>query len=225
MAKVLIIDDVRDIGELVHAVLTDEGFAVATLYETDPDAIRAAVGRLEPDCILLDSQDVAGYGTSWGEAAWVQARGRRIPVIMFTADVAATREAEERETERSRAAGFAAILPKPFDIDELIEVVHRAAGQATPFDESADGERARTAALVERLRAAGARDIHASTRREWANFRNGGGAFLQLYWWQRDGVYYLLRHAETGGRPEQVGRLYDLEAAIALAMAVRPAGS
>ena len=75
---------------------------------------------------------------------------------------------------------------------------------------------------MERLRAAGAQDIHASTRREWVNFRNGSGAFIQLYSWQRDGVYYLLRHAESGGEPVQVGRVYDLEAAIALAMAVQP---
>ena len=223
MAKVLIIEDEASVTDLVHTVLTDEGFAVATLHQTDSDAIRAAVGRLEPDCILLDSQSALGYGTSWEEAAWAHARERRIPVIMFSADAAATREAEERASERSRRVSFAAILPKPFDIDRLIEAVGRAVGRSVPFDESAEAERARTAALVERLRSAGAREIHASTRREWANFRNPHGAFIQLYWWQQDGVYYLMRHAESGGTLERVGRLYDLEAAIALAMAVQPA--
>jgi hypothetical protein len=41
-----------------------------------------------------------------------------------------------------------------------------------------------------------------------------------MYWWQRDGVYFVMRHAERGGRIEQVGRLYDLDAAIALAVTV-----
>jgi hypothetical protein len=69
--------------------------------------------------------------------------------------------------------------------------------------------------------AAGARDVHASTRREWANFLTANGTFIQLYWWQRDGVYYVVRHAETGGVLETTGRFYDVDAAITLAMTVR----
>ncbi len=60
-----------------------------------------------------------------------------------------------------------------------------------------------------------------STRREWANFRTGDGTLVQLYWWQRDGVYYVARYAETGGVLQTLGRFYDLDAAIAIAMTVR----
>ena len=94
MARVLVIDDDRDITELLHAVLTDEGYAVSTLTEIASDPIRAAVGQLEPDCILLDGQSPMGYGQSWAEAAWLHARARPIPVIMFTARQDAAREAE-----------------------------------------------------------------------------------------------------------------------------------
>jgi hypothetical protein len=44
---------------------------------------------------------------------------------------------------------------------------------------------------------------------------------VQIYWWQRDGVYYVLRYAESGGRVDQVGRVYDLDVAIALGMSIR----
>jgi hypothetical protein len=90
-----------------------------------------------------------------------------------------------------------------------------------PFDPSAAAEPARTAALVSRLHAAGATDIHASTRREWANFSTVDGAVVQLYWWQRDGVYYVARYRKTGGTLEAVGQFYDLDAAIEVALTIR----
>ncbi len=219
--KVLVIDDDRDIAELVYAILTDEGFAVSLLHRQDPDSIRMAVGQLEPDCVLLDGESPKGYGQSWGEASWLGARSRNVPVIMFSASAADLREAQEGASPRSREAGFMATLTKPFNIDTLVDVVERAIGVAVPFNESQEGERERTARLVARLQDAGATEVHVSTRREWCNFRTEDGTLVQLYWWQRDGVYYVVRHAETGGVLETVGRFYDLDAAITVAMTVR----
>jgi CheY-like chemotaxis protein len=51
---------------------------------------------------------------------------------MFTVDSGATREAQTGASARSRAAGFAAVLPKPFDLDELLGAVARAASAAEP---------------------------------------------------------------------------------------------
>ena len=133
---------------------------------------------------------------------------------MFAGHTDAAREAEAGVSERSRAAGLAAAIAKRFDLDQLIATVARVVGQGVPFDTSAVAEAARTAALVEKLRAEGASDIHPSKRREWANFRNPQGTLIQLYWWQRDGLYYVVRHDESGGVLRQVGRFYELEAAI-----------
>jgi hypothetical protein len=69
--------------------------------------------------------------------------------------------------------------------------------------------------------AAGAGDIQTSDRREWATFSAADRALVQLYWSERDGVYYVLRF--SNGVPELVGRFYDLDAAIALAMVARTA--
>src|SRR5215212_9576464 len=219
--KVLIIDDDRDIADLVHAILTDEGYAVSVVHDQGTEAIRTAINLQEPDCVLLDGKDPREYGEAWDDAAWMSGRDRPVPLIMFSAHAAAIQEAEASETLRSRAAGFSGIVPKPFDIDQLIDQVAAAVGRSVPFDTSEPVEQGRTAALVARLQAAGARDIHASTRREWANFLTADGIFIQLYWWQRDGVYYIVRYAEKGGVLETIGRFYDLDAAITMAMLER----
>ena len=179
------------------------------------------MGQLEPDCVLLDGQSAAGYGQSWDDAAWLTRRDRRVPVIMFTADAPASLEAQAATSPRSRAAQFDAVLSKPFDLDELIEVVTRAARHGARFDTSAAAEAQRTTRLREKLEAAGAREIHLSSRREWADFLSPDGTLVQLYWWQRDGVYYVVRYANSGGKLDQVGRFHDLDAAIVLAMTVR----
>jgi hypothetical protein len=51
---------------------------------------------------------------------------------MFSADRAATHEAQSLQTERSQAAGFSSILRKPFELDEVLRVVALAVSQA-PF--------------------------------------------------------------------------------------------
>jgi CheY-like chemotaxis protein len=55
-----------------------------------------------------------------------------VPVVMFSVDRKATDEANENASERSRAAGFSAVVSKPFDLDELVGLVKRAVG-ASPF--------------------------------------------------------------------------------------------
>jgi DNA-binding response OmpR family regulator len=212
---VLVVEDDAVIAELVRSVLGDEGFAVSVLPGVRSDALRAAVNRLEPDCVLLDGESsMAGYGTSWTDAAWARRRGRPIPVVMFTAG----REGLEGESDRSRAAGFAAVLPKPFDVDELVATVRRCAGLATPFDASASAEAERSRALAERLRTAGASGVRTAARRESALFRAPSGELVQLLWSEREGTYRVVRYDEASAATRLVGVFYDLDAAIALAL-------
>ena len=60
MVRVLIIEDDAAIADLVRAVLTDQGYQVSILSDIRPEALPVAVGRLEPDCILLDSHGLGG---------------------------------------------------------------------------------------------------------------------------------------------------------------------
>lgn len=175
----------------------------------------AAVGMQEPDCILLDGAEGSRYGSSWAEAAYLAARDRSIPTIMFSAHAGDVKEAEKGDSIRARAAEFAAILAKPFSLDELIEAVAVGCGNSEPFNQSAAGDRERTLKLARQLRELGATDIRTSDRREWATFRlTEDDAICQLYWWQRMGLYVVGRHREDSTLAS-IGQFFELEAAIA----------
>jgi DNA-binding response OmpR family regulator len=216
-ASILCIDDDRGVAGVVQAILTDEGYAVSCAYMLDHETLLRAVGRLEPDCVLLDSSSATDYGDSWRMAATLRERHRPVPVIMFTAHPAALAEAEEAETERAVAADFAGILAKPFHLDDLLAVVATAVGRSHPFERSTAAEAERTKALVSALKARGATDIAPSRLREWALFRDRGGALVQLYWWQGQGVYQVGRYAESG-KLVMLGLFVDRGAAIEVAL-------
>lgn len=216
--RVLVVDNDPDISQLVTAVLSDEGYAVTTLRETDHLSVAAAVGRLEPDCILLDSAEGPAFGGSWDAAAYLSRRERAVPTVMFTAHIQAIAEARDRSSERAVEADFAGIVSKPFVLDELLDAVERAAGRSKRFDRSEDADRARTSALVAQLRDAGATDIRTSERREWATFASpNDDRIYQIYWWQRKGVYMVGRY-DDDARLELVGQFFERTAAIAAAL-------
>lgn len=214
---VLLVDSDADVTDVVVAILTDEGYQVTTLDTTDHEALASAVNQFEPDCVLLDSASRPAFAHSWTEAAYLASRSRVVPTIMFTAHTQDVREARENASGRARAAGFAAIVPKPFDLDELLIAVSTACDRSEPFNRSADGERARTLALARRLRDSGATDVRTSNRREWATFVSPHDARIyQLYWWQKLGRYILGRYDEDA-RLRTVGQYHELEAAIGAA--------
>lgn len=213
---ILCVDDDRDVVEVVEAILVDEGYAVSCLYDLSDDALLRTIGRLEPDAVLLDGLASGSYG-GWDLAARVRKRSRPVPVVMFTAHVRDVAEAEEARSERAMQAGFAGILSKPFDLDELVETVARAVGRAEPFDRSRAAEESRTQELVQALEARGATDVRPSKMREWALFRDQDGSWRQLYWWQSRGVYQLGRYRESG-ELVMIGQFIDREAALELAL-------
>lgn len=210
---VLCVDDDRDIAEIVQAVLADEGYRISCLYSVEDDALLRTVNRLEPDCVLLDSATRGGYEEGWAEAAALHLRSRNIPVVMFTAHIADAEEAREATSPRAKAADFAAVLEKPFDLDDLLAAVAKATSRSDPFDRTAAGEAKRTQALVDALKQHGATDVQPSRLREWSTFRDKRGRLCQIYWWEGRGVYQLGRYQETG-RMTMVGQFVDRDAAI-----------
>lgn len=219
-ARILVIDDDRDVCEVVTAILSDEGYEVTTLELISDETVRAAIGRVEPDCILLDGVEAEEYAEAWATAAEVSQRLRPIATVMFTAQSTDAAEASLATSERALAARFVAVLRKPFHLDELVATVERAVAGAVPFNRSERAEHARTEELVELLTVAGARDVRPSARREWANFRNAAGDEMQLYWWQAAGAYFVARYSTDGARLELVGHYYGLNEAIRAATAI-----
>jgi DNA-binding response OmpR family regulator len=220
--RVLLVDGDADVTDVVVAILTDEGYEVSTLNTTDHEAIASAVNRLEPDCVLLDSSARPGFGRSWSEAAYLAGRSRQVPTIMFTAHNEDANEAREGTSTRAVKANFAAVLPKPFNLDELLEAVATACHRSQSFNRTMDGERTRTLALARRLRAGGATEVRTSNRREWATFASPSDERIyQLYWWQKLGRYIVGRY-DAEARLDIVGQFYELEAAIDAAFAPDP---
>lgn len=128
--RILCVDDDRDIGATVQDILAAEGYDVSCLFEITDGALDREISRLEPDCILLDSASPTHYNNSWTAATWIRARERTVPVVMFSAHLADSREAEANLTDRAREAGFAAVVLKPFSIDELVTAVRIAVAQS-----------------------------------------------------------------------------------------------
>jgi DNA-binding response OmpR family regulator len=217
--RILVIDDDRDLGEVVTAILGDEGYQVTVLEHISDETVRAAIGSLEPDCILLDGVEAADYAEAWATAAEVHHRGRPIPTVMFTSHRFDAEEAIQGTSPRAVEAGFSAVVRKPFHIDDLIATVRRAVESGVPFNHSLRAEQARTDELVAQLTAAGATGVRPSSQREWANFRNAAGYEMQLYWWQAAGAYLVARYSPNGARMELLGHYYGLDAAIRAATA------
>lgn len=213
--SVVVVDDDRDLAELVQTVLLDEGFNVNCLYVPDEQAVRSAIDVIEPDCVILDGGAAASYGPSWELAAWLASRPRPIAAVMFTAHSGDREEVIASESDRAKAAKFAATVPKPFDIDQLIAAVHAAVGQ--PLEKLTDeDEAANQARLLERLRAAGAQDLIGSQiGRTWATFRIGSASPLyKIYRWRAAGVYFVGRYSSDGRQMEPLGQFASLDALL-----------
>ena len=125
---VLVVDDDDDIANLVEEALSEDGYDVVVLKDSRIEAIEETVVRVQPACILLDGGIGGGYGDSWESAAALKGRIPPVPVVMFTAHASAVAEAVDNTSERSQAAGFAAVLPKPFNLTELLRAVEVAVG-------------------------------------------------------------------------------------------------
>lgn len=213
--SIVVVDDDRDIAELVQTILIDEGFRVSCLYQPSQNDVRAAVDRIEPDCVLLDGGTRAAYGPSWDIAAWLATRSRPIPAVMLTGHLADRDEAIRDNSERAKTAHIAAVIQKPFNIDRLVTVVRHAVGQdVTALSDREEADNA--ARLLERLRAAGADELTGSEiGRIWATFRAGDDHNLyKIYRWRAVGVYFVGRYSADDRQLEPLGQFEDLEALI-----------
>lgn len=128
---VLVVEDDAAVSELVGEVLTDAGYQ--PLVITDHARIAETVERVRPRCVLLDGELRSTAETrSWHDAAALRRAHPTLPVLLFTADTDAEREARAARSYRSRAAGFAGIVMKPFLVHDLLATVKLAIdGSAT----------------------------------------------------------------------------------------------
>jgi len=116
---VLLVEDEPSISKVVGKLLDEAGYSHKTI--ADHDEIPAAVERWRPRCVILDSEPPAnGQGRSWANAAAIRRAHPGLPVLMFTADDASIAEARAGTSARSKAAGFAGVMDKPFLVMEFL---------------------------------------------------------------------------------------------------------
>ncbi len=120
LGRVLVVDDDTVIRQLITVNLELEGFEVATAV--DGQDCLDKVKDVRPDVITLDIMmprldgwEAAGRLRSDPETAGIK-------VVLLSA------RAQEADLERGSRIGVDAYLTKPFDPDELIDVVRRLAG-------------------------------------------------------------------------------------------------
>ena len=112
--RVLLLEDNKEILELIDDILTGEGYQVIALnrYESVADIIDFA-----PHLILLDIRLSNGYGHLLCRDLKADPETKHIPVILVSAATNLEKIAKD-----SQADDF---LSKPFDLQELIDLVKK----------------------------------------------------------------------------------------------------
>jgi two-component system chemotaxis response regulator CheY len=111
---ILIVDDDPGIVGFLQLALSDEGYGVGTAANGREALVK--IGERRPDLILLDMNMPVMDG--WEFCERLRERGPAqggIPIIVMTA----ARDA----SKRSREVGAQGYLGKPFDLDQLFQIV------------------------------------------------------------------------------------------------------
>ena len=112
--KILVLDDNRDILDIVHETLTYENFEVKSI--TESDGVMPLMENFKPDLVILDYRVAGANGGELCKAIKSDPKFNNIPVIIFSAYI--NRDAE------IFAYGCDAVINKPFDLDELVGKVN-----------------------------------------------------------------------------------------------------
>jgi DNA-binding response OmpR family regulator len=113
--RVLVVDDDRDLRELLAAVLSSAGYEVLTAE--NGAAALSVLRAVLPDLIILDLMMPVMNGWQFREAQAALPDYARIPVVCLSGHHAARHQAS--------SLGIGACMVKPFEIDDLLEVVDR----------------------------------------------------------------------------------------------------
>jgi two-component system alkaline phosphatase synthesis response regulator PhoP len=115
-----VVDDDVMILDAVRLVLEGERYHVETSLDGAPIRALGAGAQALPDLILLDVLLAGEDGLDLCRLVKTRLETRHIPVVLFSAD----------SRVGPQVAGVCGddYLPKPFDIDTLVELVHRHIG-------------------------------------------------------------------------------------------------
>jgi CheY-like chemotaxis protein len=120
--RVLVVDDDRVIRQCIAETLREEGYEPVTAAHGAEALARLRADPVGPDVILLDMHMPVMDGWAFARE-YRRLPGPHAPIVVITA----SHDALDRVVE----IGAEDVLPKPFDLDKLINAVKRcvAAGQ------------------------------------------------------------------------------------------------
>ncbi|MEP6694219.1 MAG: response regulator [Chloroflexota bacterium] len=118
--RVLVVDDDASIRELLSSALEDDGYEVVPATN-GADAL-AVCARWRPDVIVLDLMMPVMDGWTFAKRLHENADISSIPIVVLSAANDLARHA--------KTIGAADVVGKPFDLDQLLPKVARAAEAA-----------------------------------------------------------------------------------------------
>ena len=119
--RLLVVDDADALRRLMLIFLEDEGYAVIAVAL--PADAAALLREVEFDLVLTDSFSGSVGGVYFRTVEVIEAAGAT-PVALFSG--------HRIELEPAQAAGFAAVIEKPFDIDILAQQIRTLLGSSRP---------------------------------------------------------------------------------------------
>jgi two-component system nitrogen regulation response regulator GlnG len=129
--EVWIVDDDASIRWVLERALKQAGLSPITFE--DADSAMAALRRGEPDVLVTDIRMPGKSGLDLLED--VRARKPKLPVIVMTA------HSDLDSAVAAYQGGAFEYLPKPFDIDQAVELVRRAATQQHAVESASESRR------------------------------------------------------------------------------------
>ncbi len=121
--RVIIFDDDADILEVCSIVLRTNGFEV--IAQNNCEDVLGKIDRGAPHVVLMDNKIPPMGGITASQAIRASADHMHLPIVFFSANQDVARLAAE--------AGADLYIEKPFDLDELVSVLHKAiAAKAAP---------------------------------------------------------------------------------------------
>ncbi|MBA3947040.1 MAG: response regulator [Herpetosiphonaceae bacterium] len=113
--RIVIVDDQRDLADMISTFLTDEGYAVTICNDG-----RSALGTIQetnPAALILDVMMPDTDGFEVLRQLRVSPAGKRLPVILMSAAWRANEKQREIGTTFDIAPTL--VLPKPFELGDL----------------------------------------------------------------------------------------------------------
>lgn len=122
LKRVLVLDDNRDILEVVHEALSYEHFEVKSVGKSE--MVMPLLEEFNPDLVILDYRVAGENGGEVCRQIKAHPEFNDLPVIIFSAYI--------NHHDEILAYGCDAVINKPFDLAELIEKVNYLIYQSRP---------------------------------------------------------------------------------------------